>query len=374
MGIATCEVPEFASLAAVIERLAANSDVLLIFRAPVAEQVVDLARRVAPLTPILLHTVDLHFLRMHREATLSGDEAAAAIAMEMRATELNLIARVDATIVVSSYEKELLDNLVPGAKVHHIPIIREVPQLPAAPGWRGLLERSLARLRGRDNAATDHLVWTFEKRRDLLFIGNYLHQPNVDAVLWFARAVWPRVLAHGFRDRLIIAGPYAPATISGLASDRIKILGHVGDLGSLFAACRLSVAPLRYGGGAKGKIVTSLSYGVPVVATTLAIEGMGLTPENDVLVADTPDRLADQIVRLYSDSFLWQQLSTAGYKTFASTFSEAASAPTLLALLDSFVAPTPRRGIGRLISFARAARARQTGSCGRRASGNSDHH
>ena len=125
-------------------------------------------------------------------------------------------------------------------------------------------------------------------RQDVLFIGGYEHLPNVDAVQWFVREVWPLIRARGGSHRFVIAGAKVPAEIAALAADDIEVRGWVAELAPLFAACRLSVAPLRYGGGIKGKIVSSLSYGVPVVASSIAAEGMELQHEENILVADTP--------------------------------------------------------------------------------------
>ena len=91
---------------------------------------------------------------------------------------------------------------------------------------------------------------------------------------WFVREVWPVLQSKGFPHRFIIAGSHVPADVAALASDNIEVRGYVDDLALLFSTCRISVAPLRYGGGIKGKIVSSLSYGVPVVATSIAAEGI----------------------------------------------------------------------------------------------------
>ena len=123
---------------------------------------------------------------------------------------------------------------------------------------------------------------------------------------WFVREVWPIIQARGFPHRFIIAGSHVPDEIAALASDKIEVRGRVENLEQLFAACRLSVAPLRYGAGLKGKVVTSLSLGVPVVATSIAAEGAGLRDGENILIADDPGAMADQIIRLYDDTVLWQ--------------------------------------------------------------------
>ena len=250
----------------VLETFGPRSDILLLYRAQVAKSVFDLARRVAPVATIVFDPVDLHFLRNKREAMLTGDEAQVDSTEAMRAIELDLIRRADTTIVVSTYEVSLLKELVPEAVVHHVPILREIPQQPSGMfHWRQLFRQP------------EHRDTSYVKRRDFLFIGSYSHPPNVDAVKWFVHEGWPRIQAKGFKDRFIIVGSYIPNEIAALRSDRIDVRGHVKNLAPLFAACRLSIAPLRYGAGIKGKIVTSLSFGVPVVATSIAAEGWSST-------------------------------------------------------------------------------------------------
>jgi len=156
------------------------------------------------------------------------------------------------------------------------------------------------------------------------------------------REVWPCLLAKGFPDRFIIAGSKMPNEIAALASDQIDVRGHVEDLAPLFEACRLSIAPLRYGAGVKGKIVTSLSFGVPVVASTIAAEGMNLQHGEDVLVADTPEAMAGQILRLYNDAELWQRLSSRGYRTFCNHFSLASGGGKVVSIVSGLVAAGSR--------------------------------
>lgn len=318
LGVKTLSAPKWTSIKAVIKAFAPRSDLLLLYRAPVAMHVFNLARRVAPAAKILFHAVDLHFLRMQREAGLSGIRAQTDAASAMRAIELDLILRADGSIVVSNYEHHLLCKLVPTAVVHQIPILRETPpQLPGpAPSLQG--------------------------RSDFLFIGGYEHLPNVDAVRWFVSEVWPILQSRRFPRRFIIAGSKVPDDIAALESDKIEVRGYVRDLAPLFASCRLSIARLRYGAGVKGKIVTSLSYGVPVVATSIAAEGAGLRRDETILIADTPNAMANQIMRLYDDDNLWQRLSANGYQVFQDKFSLTAGTQKVLAVVDGLVASARR--------------------------------
>jgi glycosyltransferase involved in cell wall biosynthesis len=314
----------------VIRHVAPRCDVLLLYRAAIASQVFDLARRVAPEAKIVFHPVDVHFLRMERQAALTGEPADAVAAQTMRGIELDLIRRADATIVVSTRELAILRELVPDAPVHRIPILREPPAPRARPCWHFFRRRVPLRVDAPERPEPG-------SGRDVLFIGGYEHLPNVDAVLWFVREVWPLIRARGGSHRFVVAGSKVPAAIAALAADDIEVRGWVAELAPLFGACRLSVAPLRYGGGIKGKIVSSLSYGVPVVASSIAAEGMELQHEQNILVADTPHDFADQVIRLSEDDALWRRLSRNGHQAFMDKFSLAAGAPRVLAVLDELV-------------------------------------
>ena len=321
LGVNTLTMPQWWSIKSVVKKMAPCSDVVLLYRSVVADRLFDYIRQTAPSTRILFHPVDLSFLRLQRQADVSGDKETAEIAQSTRVRELGWIARADRTIVVSALELELLRQLQPNARVEHIPILRDCPP---------------------DEWSPQKHETGFQARRDFLFLGNFDHMPNVDGVLWFVREVWPLMQARGFRDRFIIAGAKIKREIAALASDQIKVVGYVDDLCALFGACRLSIAPLRYGAGIKGKIVTSLSLGVPVVATSIAAEGMGLRPDNEIIVADLPEAMASQIIRIYDNAETWQRLSTAGCRAFQNHFSLASGGPKMVSVLDGLVAANRR--------------------------------
>src|SRR5207247_2151204 len=164
-------------------------------------------------------------------------------------------------------------------------------------------------------------VTPFSLRRDWLFIGGFQHRPNIDAVLFFAEEIYPLV-----RDRLpdakfYIIGDKTLPEIVALASDRIIVAGLQRNVRSFFDSVRLSVAPLRFGAGIKGKINQSMAFGVPVVATSIAVEGMGLIDHEDVLVADDPEDFARTLVELYEWEELWYGLSEMGIRKTRALYS-----------------------------------------------------
>src|SRR5699024_9754521 len=127
--------------------------------------------------------------------------------------------------------------------------------------------------------------------------------------------------------------------------ERIIIHGRIPDLEPLLHDCRLALAPLRYGAGVKGKINTPMSYGVPVVATPMAVEGMFLEDGRDVLLGDNAEAFADAVVRAYSDAVLWQALADGGRNNVRQHFSfEAARDSLQSALPGRFQARPDRSG------------------------------
>jgi glycosyltransferase involved in cell wall biosynthesis len=174
----------------------------------------------------------------------------------------------------------------------------------------------------------------FSLRRDILFIGSFQHSPNVDAVLFFAREIFPLVKAQLPEIRFYVIGDKAPPEVVALADESVVITGFQPDVGAYFDNIRLSVAPLRYGAGVKGKINQSMGLGVPVVATSLAVEGMFLTDREDVLIGDTPEDFARALIDIYGSEELWQLVSKNALAKAKSLYSIEAARKKLKHLLS----------------------------------------
>ncbi len=254
----------------------------LLCRHYVAREFLPLIRVHAAQARLVFDTVDLHHLREMRAAELHGDAALLRSAERTRELELDLVRRCDATLVVSEVERALLADAVPAARVAVLSNLIEV----ATPG-------------------PGHAA-----RRDLLFVGGFRHPPNVDAMRWFVAEVWPHVRAARPALHLHVVGADAPVELLALAEvPGVQLHGHVADLAPLLAAARISIAPLRYGAGVKGKVNEAMAHGLPVVATACAVEAMHLADGEDVRVADTPEAFAAAILQLDADPVLWQRIS-----------------------------------------------------------------
>ena len=120
-----------------------------------------------------------------------------------------------------------------------------------------------------------------------------------------------------------------------LAGDTVEVHGWVPDLTSMHQRCRLSVAPLRFGAGVKGKVGESMAAGLPTVCTPLAVEGMCLVDGQHVLVAGTAAGFADQVVALLDDDALWRTMSEAGITAVAQRFGPDVARTALQDVLDT---------------------------------------
>jgi GT2 family glycosyltransferase len=275
---------------------------VMVCRHYVATELFPLLRTFAPQARLLFDTVDLHYLREQRAAQMQGDAAGLRAAAQTRQIELGLMVQADATLVVSTAEQALLAHECPQAQVD---IVSNVHALaPPGPGWA--------------------------QRAGLLFVGGFRHPPNVDAMHWFATEVFPLLRRQRPDLQLHCIGADAPEAVTTLATlPGVHVHGHVPDLQPWLQGCRVSLAPLRYGAGVKGKVNQAMAHGLPVVATACAVEGMHLEDGRDVLVADTAEGFANAVLRLHDDAALWAQLAQRGRDNVAQHFSFEAARPTV---------------------------------------------
>lgn len=273
--------------------IAAGLDLVLLSRVEVAWKYTPMLRERAPLAKLLFDTVDLHFLREGRRAVVENDPTVTRRAEIYQGLELGLARAADATLVASPFESDLLSQVMPDRPVFVVPTIHE--SVPEGPG--------------------------FSHRLGLLFVGGFVHHPNGDAVVWFVREVMPRLTRILPQVTLQIVGSHPTAEVLALADDNVEVLGWVPDLRPLYEQARVSVAPLRYGAGIKGKISEALSHGIPVVTTNVGAEGLGLRHDRDILIADDAESFALEVARLYTDRALWQALAVAGRARVAEQYS-----------------------------------------------------
>ena len=282
-------------------------DAVVLSRCDFARKHIADVRVHAPQSRIIFDTVDLHSLRENRGAELMDDSELRRKAQEKQQLEYDLMKQADETWVVSNTEHQMLKEKCADKSIEIVSNIVDVP-----------------------GSATP-----FSLRRDFLFIGGFQHPPNIDAVLFFMEKMYPLV-RNRLRDaKFYIIGDKAPPEVVALATEDVIVTGLQRDVRPFFESVKLSVAPLRWGAGVKGKINQSMGFGVPVVATSLAVEGMELIDHEDILIADEPKDFAHALIELYESEELWNRLSENGIKKTKARYSVPAARKRLSHLFSN---------------------------------------
>jgi glycosyltransferase involved in cell wall biosynthesis len=309
LGVTIISYDKVPSIETFIQKQASEFRFCFLSRVHFGGRHLESIRAAAPDMKIIFNTVDLHFLREQRQARLKNDEAAEAQAAATKERELHLASQADATIVVSQFEKQLLGELIPRANIHAIPLIREF--------------RATTRT-------------AFEDRSGIAFVGGYLHEPNIDAVEHFLDDIWPAIRSALPDVTFYVIGSNLPDKLAMRQDSNVSFVGYVRDLDEWLARLRLTVAPLRSGAGAKGKVVSSLAQGTPCIASPIAAEGMGLSPGTELMVGHDPQTFADEVISIYQNKSLWEPLANAGFDAIRERYSLLNGERLFQALLSSF--------------------------------------
>jgi glycosyltransferase involved in cell wall biosynthesis len=293
-GVTSCEAPWHGSVEEVLRREANSFDLVYLHRASVAARYLGLVRFHQPKTRLVFSVADLHHLRLARQAEVEQRPQLMKSARRFQVAELQAVAAADAVITHSSHEARLILRHLPAARVHVVPW--SVPTRPtAAP---------------------------FAERSGVGFVSHYGHPPNLDAAQWLIDEIMPLVRAKRPDLECLLAGSNMPDELRG-ARPGIKALGQVKTLAEVFERVRLTVAPLTYGAGIKGKVIESLAAGIPCVCSPIAAEGLDLPPALLSLVARDASDIAANIVRLHEDAALNRTCREQGLSYVAAAFSEA---------------------------------------------------
>jgi O-antigen biosynthesis protein len=270
-----------------------------------------LFRKDQPWAKIVVDSVDLHFLREEAAARLDLFDPEAANAN--RIAELGAYRAADAVIVATDQERQAL------AEVEGIETICTIP--------------CIVPLRPRPG---------IERRSELLFVGGFKHAPNADGLLWFVREIWPMVRASVIDAVLTVVGSSAPPEVLALdGREGISICGYVPTTDPYLDRAALSIAPLRYGAGMKGKVTEAMACGLPVVTTTVGAQGFGIVSGEHAIVADEPGAFAAAVIRLLADRTYAERLGQNGRKLVSKQCSPEAVVDRLENLVAQVASATP---------------------------------
>jgi hypothetical protein len=246
----------------------------------------------------MLDTEDLHCLRLARQNAFKAgkDFSHSDLLNEMVAKrEIASILRCDLSLIISEFEMEILQTVfkVDSALLHYLP----------------LLVDSFSIENQEANPA-------FEERNDFVFIGNFLHEPNWNAVQYLNETIWPLIRKALPESNLYIYGAYPPQKALQLHKPKsgFHVLGRAASAKEAISKAKILLAPLRFGAGIKGKLLEAMLYGTPSITTTIGAESMyGNLPWNG-FVTNEPLAFADATIQLIQDKNTWMNAQQNGYK------------------------------------------------------------
>jgi glycosyltransferase involved in cell wall biosynthesis len=279
-----------------LQRMGGSFSYVLLSRPEQAFKYLPLIRAYAIHSTVVYDTVDLHWIRFERAAAVKGDKELLNRANHFKSVELFNASCSDIIFTVTGDERALLMKEIPNLRIEVISNIHD--------------------------CIKEDEITPFDNRKDIMFIGGFLHEPNEDAVLFFVSEIFPLVKEKLPDARFFAVGSYPSDALLKLNSENIIVTGFVKEVRPYFDTCRVFVAPLRYGAGMKGKIGQSMAYGLPVVTTTIGAEGFGLIDYNNALIADRPEDFANATIQLYTNKNLWGEISMRSVEYIREKFSQ----------------------------------------------------
>jgi O-antigen biosynthesis protein len=270
---------------------------VLLSRPTVAPDYLDAVRRHTQST-VVYYGHDLHFARMRMQAEVQKDASVAQNAERMRTCEIDIWNRCDLVVYPSQEEVDEVRRLAPGANAAFIPPFK----------FSQFVHRTRA-----------------QSGQKVLFVAGFQHAPNVDAAEWLAQEVMPLVWQTHPTAELYLVGSKPTASVLALHDGRrVHVTGSVSAevLQEHFQSARVSVVPLRFGAGVKLKVVETMQQGVPLVTTTVGLQGL---PEVQRVITpcDQAQPMADKIRGLLTDDHAWLAASHAQSVYVVKHFSES---------------------------------------------------
>ena len=294
-----------------------SPNIVIFDRFMVEEQFGWRVNKVCPDALRVLNTEDLHSLREYRETCVrQGIEFDNSSWSQQDKTkrELASIYRSDLTLVVSSFEKSLLTDVlgINNSLLYHLPFL-------------------LDKIEVKDTS-----IWPkFEERIDFITYGNGRHSPNVDSFKFLYDDIWPRIRKDLPKANLHIYGAYLPQQIRELhnTSKGFMVHGWTDDIDSKIRGSRVVLAPLRFGAGIKGKLTQAMQNGTPSVTSEIGIEGMSDNLSWPGLISNDPESFAVHAINLYSNMEQWKTFQNQGITLINSLYEKQANEKKLFEAL-----------------------------------------
>lgn len=164
-------------------------------------------------------------------------------------------------------------------------------------------------------------VYNDTEEKSLVFVGHYKHYPNTDAIVYFVNKIFPKIVEKKSNIKLYVVGSGLTKAVESLKSDNIIVTGEVEDIRKFLKRPNIFVAPVRLGGGIKGKVLEAMAMGVPVVASKEAVRGIDCFAEKYALVSDDTEVFANNVVKLLQNNDLYASLSGYGRRILEENYN-----------------------------------------------------
>lgn len=263
----------------------------------------------------ILDTEDLHFLRKARHKAVKNNAEADLFEGDLVLRELASLYRSDLTLIISEAEMKLLKDVfkLPDELLMYLPFLEDPIRQSDIKAWK-----------------------PFEERSHFIFIGNFLHAPNWDAVLYLKKHVWPLIRKQLPQVELHIYGAYATQKVFDLHQEQqgFLIKGKAENAREVIQAARVCIAPLRFGAGLKGKLIEAMQCGTPSVTTEVGAEGIKGDLEWNGFVTGDPVSMARMAAVLYTDKTQWYEAQASGISILNKRFDAAVFKKNLIYAID----------------------------------------
>ncbi|MDN3594115.1 glycosyltransferase family 4 protein [Zunongwangia endophytica] len=267
---------------------ALNPEIVLFDRFMMEEQYGWRVDNQCPKALKILDTEDLHFLRNARKKSLNSDLALEEIILnsDLAKREIASIYRCDLSLIISEVEMNLLQNLfkIPAEIIQYLPYLLSTAEIEKA----------------------EHSP-SFEDRKEFMFIGNFLHEPNWDTVSYLKQSIWPKIRRDLPNAQLNIYGAYPSEKVFNLQNKKEGFLvqGRAESVDEVMQKHRILLAPIQFGAGLKGKMIDAMQNGLPSITTKIGAEGITKTNDWNGFICDTENEIIEKSIQLYNDEKLW---------------------------------------------------------------------
>lgn len=282
-----------------------NPDIVLFDRFMMEEQFGWRVAEQCPDALRILDTEDLHCLRRGRQKAYKDNKEfdESYLFNETAKREIASIYRCDKSLIISEAEMEILKHKfgVDSSLLHYLPFMLD-----------------------EVSKEQQENLPKFEERNYFVTIGNFLHDPNYNAVLYLKQTIWPMIKNKIPNAEMRVYGSYTSAKVEQLQNikEGFLIKGFTEDVNIIMQQAKVCLAPIRFGAGLKGKLIDAMLNGTPCVTTTIGAEGIFGRNEPNGFVADNAQNFVDNAIELYNNKSIWDNKQKNGFQIINQRFNK----------------------------------------------------